>query len=281
MGLFAGKEQTNSNSQEPSIGSSGSQSQAYAPAIPPPSFHIFKFKTDGQTTYVVPVDTSDDQLKSLLWLFRSSVRTANFQKIGITQPTTRQWGQLGYTSGDLVVYRGTKCANEGYITEAELEKGKLGPCGYGEHDDAYYQWGIDADPNKDDAGIVDKNGNTIAVFDYKDNWHPAAEALAVDPKVKEHWDATEQEWEQMQRFAVQITNQFTAKGLEVSASANRKDPTQLDFQAHFKNGSAREEFVKKFVPMLSHDLCAAGLKSTAIVEDSDSEAGPSYSLHCQ
>lgn len=141
------------------------------PKIPPPKVRVFKFKTDVPTTYVVPVDTTDEQLKSLVWLFRQKVRAGKFKDIGITQPTAKQFGQLGYTSGMLVVFRGEKCANEDCISDAQIAAGKLGPCGYGEHDDGGYQWGIDGDPLKDSGTIRARNGDLVEVFNYKDNWH--------------------------------------------------------------------------------------------------------------
>src|ERR1019366_7964167 len=47
---------------------------AVLPQIPPAAYRLFKSGRDQQTTYVVPASTSDEQLKSLLWLFRSKVR---------------------------------------------------------------------------------------------------------------------------------------------------------------------------------------------------------------
>lgn len=136
-----------------------------------PAFHLFKFKSDAPITFVVPKTTTDEQLKSLLWLFRQKVRSGRFGEIGISKPTAKQWNELGYKSGMLLVYKGEKCANETYVDPSGHD---VGPCGYGEHDDAYYQWGIDADPNKDSAGIRDKNGDQNLIFDYKDNWQPPA-----------------------------------------------------------------------------------------------------------
>jgi hypothetical protein len=248
-----------------------------------PKFRIFKFKTDVPTSYVVPLNTSDDELKSLLWLFRESVRTGNFTEIGITQPTTKQWGHTGYTSGTLDVFRGEKCANEEYISNTDIDEGKLGPCGYGEHDDAYYQWGIDADPNKDGAGIVDKNGNTIPVFDYKDDWHPSSEALrAPDQSTKEEWRAKQEEWAPMQRLAVQIANVLAQKGLNVDASANEIQPTELDLRSQlFTNSDFRDAFLSNALPQVNRDLCNVGFQSVRISGESDPNAEQSYSLHCQ
>lgn len=137
-----------------------------------PKFRVFKFKTDVPTAYVVPVETTDEQIKTLLWYFRKNVRAGDFKKIGLTQPTALQWGQRGYKSGMLSVYRGAKCANEGYISDAQVESGNLGLCGYGDHDDAYYQWGI-PNPTKDrngffDEGMIRKDGQETLVFQDKE-----------------------------------------------------------------------------------------------------------------
>ena len=176
------KHQPDEGSQTPSRTLASSQVQETTVArIPPPKFRVFRSKPDEDTTYIVAVDTTDEQLKSLLWFFREKVRTSKFREIGITQPTAKQWGEYGYKSGMLAVYRGNKCVNEGYVV---VETGKLGPCGWGEHDAAYYQWGINADPNKDDAAIRDSNGNLVPVFDYKDNWQPSSNQAQATPIVR-------------------------------------------------------------------------------------------------
>ena len=98
---------------------------------------------------MVPTNTTDEELKNLLWFFRGKVRPGQFRDIGITGPTSKQWGEYGYKSGMLAIYRGTRCAGEEYVSLQAAAHGNLGPCGYGEHDDADYQWGINADPEKD------------------------------------------------------------------------------------------------------------------------------------
>jgi hypothetical protein len=147
------------------------------PTIPPPNFRLYRFKFDESTgssiiSYVVPTNATDDQLKSLVWLFREKVRSQKFRDISITQPTSRNFGKKNYTQGILSIYRGEKCAAEEFSNTA-------GPCGYGEHDAAYYQWGVfgenpnnGLDPNKDEAGIRLATGNMVTVFDYKDGWQP-------------------------------------------------------------------------------------------------------------
>lgn len=142
--------------------------------IPPPKFRVYRSKLDEGTSVVVSPSTSDEQLKSLLWLFREKVRSHRFKDVGILQPTSKQWGQKGYLSGMIVVYRGGKCASELFS-----DSPGLGPCGYGEHSTAEYQWGLLVDGvfNTDaDSGEMTASDGTIAtVFDYHDHWQLPAD----------------------------------------------------------------------------------------------------------
>jgi uncharacterized protein YukJ len=103
---------------------------------------------------VVPVNTSDEQLKSLLWLFREKARSHHLADIGLRNER----------DGILLVYRGKKCATE----EIDITS-SAGPCGDGYHDAASYQWGIEGDYKKD-SGSIQTGGDIITVFDYKDEW---------------------------------------------------------------------------------------------------------------
>ena len=244
---------------------------------------MFKSGTDQQTAYVVPENTSDAQLKSLLWFFRSKVRAGDFKGIGITQPTTKQWGQYGYTSGMLVVYRGAKCASEGYVSDAELDKSKLGPCGYGDHAAAYYQWGLDADPYKDAAATMAKSGDYIPVFDYEDNWHAPSEGLpAVSDATKEGWKAQQQEWEPRQQFAVQVTNGLNQKGIHVQGSANEANPSEFDVQSQlFARPAFQKSFLNEALPQLRSNLCNAGFRTVRVLQVTASTSARTYPLQCR
>ena len=133
---------------------SAPQPESVRPSIPPPKFRIYKLKDDGVSpiSVVVPVHTTDEQLKSLLWFFRDKVRSHEFKSIGVKEEK----------DGIFALYRGEKCTNEEFIDTN-------GPCGYGEHEDASYQWGIDGDYDKD-GGSIRINGDDTVVFDYKDGW---------------------------------------------------------------------------------------------------------------
>lgn len=241
---------------------------------PPPKFHLFRFKTDQPVTYVVPIDTSDQQLKSLLWLFRKSVRSGDFKKIGITRPMVRQYGQLSYTSGMLVVYRGRKCASEIYVDN-------VGPCGPGPHESASYQWGLLGDDNRSDFFNDAGNIGGQEVFSYKDGWHlPSEMPQVVDQKVKQEW---EQGHESREQFAAQLVNELNAKGVDVDAAPD------LDISGWTLVITARSEDPERFtgtdfrgsLEPLENSLCAAGFRKIRISQKKDSRAGQSYPLQCQ
>lgn len=143
------------------------------PTIPPPKFRVYRSKLDEGTSVVVSPSTSDEQLKSLLWLFREKVRSHRFRDVGILQPTSKQWGQEGYLSGMIVVYRGNKCASELFSDSG------LGPCGYGDHSAAEYQWGLLVNgafnTNADSGEMTASDGTTETVFDYHDGWQVSAD----------------------------------------------------------------------------------------------------------
>ncbi len=140
---------------------------------PPPTYRVYQSETDNVTAYIVAANTTDEQLKNLLWFFRKKVRAGAFSDIGITKPTSKNWGQYNYKAGMLLVYRGERCANEEFedfsdeveAFKAQVEKG--GPCGYGEHYAAYYKWGFpptNRDGFFDEGAVRDKNGDVLLVF---------------------------------------------------------------------------------------------------------------------
>jgi hypothetical protein len=159
------------------------------PTSPPPPFRVYGSKRDQGTSVVVSPTTTDEQLKSLLWLFREKVRAHRFKDIGITQPTSRQFGKTAYLSGMIEVYRGDKCANEIFTDFA----GTPAPCGPDEHDSAWYQWGLLVDgvfdTDADSAFVISADGKTVPVFDYKDHWQlPAKLQAGLDAERKTEQD---------------------------------------------------------------------------------------------
>jgi hypothetical protein len=256
---------------EPSSSPSTAQPQIVRPTVPPPKFRVYKFKTDEGVSVVVPVGTTDEQLKSLLWFFRDKVRSQKYRDIGLTHGTTKQWGNVGYLSGLISVYRGEKCANEQFV---ETD----GPCGYGEHDDASYQWGIDRDQNKDAGSIVTK-GNDVTVFDYHDGWQVAPEVSAsIKQEAKSERNARE-------AFAQGLQRRLTAMGYDITAWAHEEGDEQgrrlvLDSDM-FKDTDTRVQFIKGVLPSWKKDLCRVGFRTVKLRRGGTFELGQDYSLGCE
>lgn len=123
-----------------------------------PNFKFFKMRVgEGLVSLVVPPDTSEKELIRLLEFIRSKVQQGKFSELGIRHPTSKRYGKLGYDAGIISIYKGEKCADEGF-TE------RTGPCGYGEHDAASYQWGVDGDPKKDEGVVRQSNGDLRTIF---------------------------------------------------------------------------------------------------------------------
>lgn len=248
-----------------------SQPQITRPSIPPPKFRIYKFKTDEPTSIVVPVNTTDEQLKSLLWFFREKVRSHQFKDIGLAQATAKQWGNKGFLSGMLSVYRGEKCANEQYIDTN-------GPCGYGEHDDALYQWGIEADPNKD-SGSIKVKGDDIVVFDYRDGWQVAPEIQAqLDEQTKKEQSARE-------IFARGLQQRLTSMGYDINVwvhgeGADTGRELNLDSEM-FKDAATRVQFINSVLPDWKKDLCKVGFREVKLRQGGTFELGQDYTLGCE
>ncbi len=63
---------------------------------------------------VVPVKTTDAQLRALILFFQKKVKAHQFKDLHINGPTDVSFGQRGYRAGMLLIYRGAKCAAESY-----------------------------------------------------------------------------------------------------------------------------------------------------------------------
>ncbi len=247
------------------------QPQIARPSIPPPKFRIHKLKVDEPTSIVVPINTTDEQLRSLLWFFWEKVRSHQFNDIGLTRATAKEWGNKAYLSGILAVYRGEKCANEQYIDTN-------GPCGHGEHDDALYQWGIEADPNKD-SGSIRTKGDDIVVFDYKDGWQVAPEIQAqIDQQTKAEQEARE-------IFAHGLQQRLTSMGYDINVwvhggGSDQGRELNLD-SAMFKDTATRVQFINSVLPEWKRDLCKVGFREVKLRQGGTFDLGQDYSLGCE
>jgi hypothetical protein len=171
----------------------------------------------------------------------------------------------------LTVYRGNKCANEEYLDS-------IGPCGYGDHDDAYYQWGIDADASKD-SGVIRVRGNPTEVFNAQDGWQPS---LAVRAQLDQELKADQQ---RRDIFAQRLQQRLTSMGYDINVWVHGEDRDRgrelnLDSEM-FKDTATRVQFIGSILPEWTKDLCKVGFREVRLRKGGTFELGQDYSLGCE
>jgi hypothetical protein len=238
------------------------------PSIPPPSFRIFKSR-NGITAVVVGERTTDDELASLLWFFREKVRSRDFQSLGI-QPFKQ--GRQRTIAGMLVVFRGSRCANEDF-EEA------IGSCGRGEHDSATYQWGVAGDTDKDSGYVRSADGEPMEIINYKDGWQPLA------PKERRATALLHDSIEDQARtlIAKQLDKTVRSLGFDMGVSSLELPggPSLVLRSSDFKNTMFRVQFLRDVLPQWKVDLCKVGFVQVNITNGGLFDLGQTYGLGCK
>ncbi|MEO6802024.1 MAG: hypothetical protein ABI197_02130 [Granulicella sp.] len=233
----------------------------------PPLFKVFRQKEDIPVSMVVAENTSDSQLKSLLWYFRNKIRSDKFSDLGINVPTSKQWGSGSYQSGMLVVFRGRRCANEVFETKGP------GICGTGEHDSAFYQWGIDNNPRKDVGAIFSKDRTPVLVFDSNDNWQSQMEKQA-DPTGRR-----QQELDRQIEFAYTQSVILSKQGSDMTMHIGHLSNELTMQSVSFSSEHNRDAYLLDFFIEQRETLCGLGFKTVRL--EAEKTAGKSYPIPCQ
>jgi hypothetical protein len=143
------------------------------PTLPPPKFRVFRQEAGRPVSVVVAHTASDEDLRSLLWLFREKVRERRFSELGLKKEAGP--ASTGFSAGMIDVFRDVKYANEPF-TRKEGEATRA---------DAIYGWGLDRVSDHDQAFVKGADGSSVKVFDYSDNWQlPVDEQQRVDAEKK-------------------------------------------------------------------------------------------------
>jgi len=231
-----------------------------------PAFKLYSQKVDKPTAVVVPENTTDEQLTKLLWYFRAQVRSKKFAQLGLTKPTDTRWGKSGFGAGMLVVFRGAKCAKEN-----DIDSG-AGPCGYGSHDSAEYQWGVDNDPAKDYGSIFAIDGDVKHVFDSSDGWRPA-DQIAQDPSGYKSAQISGQI-----EYARQLSLKFLNRDSVTVFHPGPNGDELIGQSVGFATERGRDSFIMDFVLDQKDRLCALGFRHLLLGKKSS--AGKSYPVGC-
>jgi hypothetical protein len=245
---------------------------------PPPKYRIFKQSSVNSTSVVVAENTTDEQLRSLLWFLREKVRSHDFKAIGLTVPTSINFGKKNWDQGLIAIYKGAKCADEEYATKG------LGPCGYGEHSAASYQWGIDRQADQDSGDLVAPDGNLTVVFDYKDGWNPPPDVQAKLQAEQVQQKAGEEEKAEKNKtdedlFATMLQQRLSGLGFHMDVFRGSEADELVVNSELFKDDSGRVQFLSSVLPKWRKDLCRVGYR-TIRLKDGMFSLGDNYSIGC-
>jgi len=246
---------------------------------PPPKYRIFKQSSVNPTSVVVAENTPDEQLRSLLWFFREKVRSHDFKAIGLTVPTSTNFGKKNWDQGLITIFKGTKCADEDYATKGS------GPCGYGDHSAASYQWGIDRQADQDSAALATPDGNLTVVFDYKDGWTPSPDVQArlqaeqVQQKAGEEEKAENNKTEEA-LFAATLQQRLTGLGFHMDVFRGSEADELVINSELFKDDSGRVQFLSSVLPNWRKDLCRVGYR-TIRLKGGTFSLGDNYPVGCR
>ena len=243
---------------------------------PFPKFIIYKQGSAYPISVVVEEHTTDEQVRSLLWFFRRKVRSHDFKSIGLTRPTSVNFGKENWNSGMIVIFRGTICAGENDAIQG------LGPCGKGDHSAGTYQWGIDGRFDKD-AGTVGpvSNENGTLVFDYTDGWFPHPNVQGRPETKEDKREILEEASERDKKvFADLLQEKVNSHGFaDMNIWPISGKELELNSEL-FEHNSGRVKFLSRVLPAWRKDLCPVGFKNVRLAYGMFPLSGNTYSIGC-
>lgn len=230
-----------------------------------PTFKVFLQSTEKPTILVVPENTTDDQLVDLLWSLRTEVQSGHFKQLGL-KPTTTVYGVPGYSSGNLSVYRGEKCAREMYTTNGP------DPCGSAIHKSATYHWGDGGDSTADGADIVTENGTDKTIFTSEDGWQTQEDAQAdPDGHLRQAARARVQ-------YATRQNEDATKQRTLVRFAVAQPDTTLRVVSYTLADDADQKSFFTEFWTLEDDHLCALGFKALEL--GPEGKPGKTFPLQC-
>jgi hypothetical protein len=239
-----------------SAGSAPARTASHEVHDAPPAFKIFKEK-DGIVAVIVNPAVSRSELVSLLWHFRRKVQAHRFSELGLRSADT--------SSGGISVYRGSKYANETWSTAGAK----------GDHDAAWYQWGIEGDRRKDAGEIKNAGGDSVTIFTYEDGWQLST---AEQQQLAERESLTRKMREQ---FARRLQAEYASVALDVSVFTHGDEAERLVFDSKaFEDRNIRVSFVGSVLPQLTKELCAAGFTTVGVRKGDIFTPTDWFSLKC-
>jgi hypothetical protein len=237
---------------KPNVMSAADRSAAAQKAAAHPAFKVYLQKIDIPTVIVVAENTTDDQLKNLLWYLRAEIRQDKFKELGM-KPTRVLFDEPGYSSGTISIYRGTKCANEMYTT------GGPDPCGSSIHKSAAYHWGDGGNRHADGASIITQDGKEVMVFDAEDGWQTDEESQ------KDPAGSLKKEVNARIKFAQAQTAEQVKKQYDIRFYVDDPDDVLNITSRQFLVPATENSFLSQLQVLDHDDMCSLHFKSINLI----------------
>ncbi len=126
------------------------------PTIAPPAVKVFH-QDDDTYTLITKADATDDEISAIVWQFRDAAHNKSFDKLHLSE----KWVDKRKPTVWFHVYRGSKCANEKFVSRNY-------PCGAKYNGAGDYTLGDYTNPLWDDGVLHHADGTETKL------WNPDA-----------------------------------------------------------------------------------------------------------
>lgn len=248
------------------------------PQIAPPKYRMIHQTAEWPGPFIVAVGTTDDELKSLLWDIRDKIRSHSYKELGLNEPSQ---SNRQYLSGMIEVFRGPKCAPEIYNWERSCARKSDCPCGDGDHNAGYYQWGLGGHYDEDEAGIFSSDRTWTLVFDAKDGYKlPANLQAKLDAEAQDIEAEYKAKKSEQELLAASMGYNLQQAGYHINILRGPKDGELIISSDLFGKDEGRVTFLSEVLPGLKPRLCKVGFTNVTLMTSGVFSLGDNYRIGC-
>jgi hypothetical protein len=248
------------------------------PQIAPPKYRMIHQTAEWPGPFIVAVGTTDDELKSLLWDIRDKIRSHSYKDLGLNEPSQ---SNRQYLSGMIEVFRGPKCAPETYNWKSSCALKSVCPCGDGDHNAGYYQWGLGGHYDEDEAGIFSSDRNLTIVFDAKDGYKlPANLQAKLDAETQNIEAEARIQKAARELLAKELQVAVRNEGFHIDIDPGSEDGELVMISDLFEKDLGRATFLSEVLPGWRSGLCSVGYTNVTLKTGVFS-IGDNYQVGCK
>jgi hypothetical protein len=172
------------------------------------------------------------------------------------------------------VFRGPKCAPETYSKNT-------GPCGEGDHNSGYYQWGLGGHHDEDAAGIFASDRTSISVFEVNDGYKlPANLQARLDAEAHGIEAEAQAKKAEQEVLASVMQDHLRKAGFHVNVLCGSEYGEIVIISDLFDEDLGRVRFLSAALPGLRPGLCKVGFTNVTLKTGALS-IGDNYQVGCK